>query len=184
MEALRSLGELPCNVKILFEGEEEIGSPSLEQFVIENKKMLEADANIALDSSIHMTGRPQLILGLKGMATGTIHVKTANRDLHSGRASAIPSPIWKLVWVLNSLKGNDNRVRVEGFYDDVREPLIEELEALKEIPVDINSLLKFLDLREFIGGVSDSKFLEKLLFDPTFNIQGIESGYTVYYKHH
>ncbi len=178
VEALSTLSELPCNVKILFEGEEEIGSPSLEKFVLENKKMLEADANIALDGSIHMTGRLQLILGLKGMAVGTIRVKTANRDLHSGRASAVPSAIWKLIRVLNSLKGDNNRVRVEGFYDDVRKPLIEELETLKEIPIDTNGLLKILDLREFIGGISDTKFLEKLLFDPTFNIQGIESGYT------
>lgn len=176
---LKTLGELPCNVKLLFEGEEEIGSPNLEPFIIEHKDLLKADANIGLDGSIHETGRPQLILGLKGMAEATIRVRTANRDLHSGRAAAVPSASWKLVWLLNKLKGDDNRVQVEGFYDDIREPLQEELEALNKIPVDTKDLLEFLNLHEFIDGVVDLKFLRKLLFDPTFNIQGIQSGYTL-----
>lgn len=176
---LKTLGELPCNVKLLFEGGEEIGSPNLEPFITEHKELLKADANIGLDGSIHKTGRPQLILGLKGMAEATIRVRTANRDLHSGRAAAVPSAPWKLVWVLNKLKGDDYLVQIEGFYEDVREPLLEELEILKKIPVDTKDLLEFLNLREFIDGAVDLKFLRKLLFDPTFNIQGIQSGYTL-----
>ncbi|MFX0195056.1 MAG: M20/M25/M40 family metallo-hydrolase [Candidatus Hodarchaeota archaeon] len=176
---LKILGELPCNVKLLFEGEEEIGSPNLEPFIKEHKELLKADAHIGLDGSIHETGQPQLILGLKGMVEATIRVRTANRDLHSGRAAAVPSAPWKLVWVLNKLKGDDNRVRVEGFYDNIREPLQEELEVLTKIPVDTKDLLEFLNLHEFIDGAVDLKFLQKLLFNPTFNIQGIQSGYTL-----
>lgn len=176
---LKIVDELPCNVKLLFEGEEEIGSPNLEPFIKEHKELLKADAHIGLDGSIHETGQPQLILGLKGMVEATIRVRTANRDLHSGRAAAVPSAPWKLVWVLNKLKGDDNRVRVEGFYDNIREPLQEELEVLKKIPVDTKDLLEFLNLHEFIDGAVDLKFLQKLLFDPTFNIQGIQSGYTL-----
>jgi len=174
---LSMMDELPCNVKIMFEGEEEIGSPNLDEFILKNKDILKADANIGLDGSIHETGRPMLILGLKGMVEGTIRVKTANRDLHSGRASAVPSPVWKLIWALNTLKGDDNQVQVNGFYDMVRAPLPKELDALKEVPVDTKALLTDLDLQEFIGGVTDIDFVQKLLFDPTFNIQGIESGY-------
>ena len=120
---LNTYGKLPVNMKYLFEGEEEIGSPNLEPFCAANKELLKSDLVVMSDSHVHETGKPMLILGLKGLVYLQITLRGANRDVHSMKGSVIPSPMWRMVSLLNSIRGEDGFIKVEGFYDDVR-PLL------------------------------------------------------------
>jgi acetylornithine deacetylase/succinyl-diaminopimelate desuccinylase-like protein len=178
VEALRQCsGELPLSIKFLFEGEEEIGSPSLNPFVAGHKDLLNADLVVYSDSHIHESGRPLLILGLKGLLYVELTVRTSPTDQHSMRATSIPNPVWRLVWALSTLKGRDNRILIPGFYDDVLEPTPLEREAVARIPYDEGTLLRHFGIREFLPGRKTRDFYHNLVFEPTCNIAGILSGY-------
>jgi len=171
------VGELPLSIKFLFEGEEEIGSPSLNPFVAGHKDLLDADLVVYSDSHIHESGRPLLILGLKGMLYVELTVRTSPRDQHSMRATSIPNPVWRLVWALSTLKDQNNRVLIPGFYDDVLDPTPLEQEAVNRIPYDEGTLLRHFGIREFLPGRKTRDFYHNLVFEPTCNIAGIISGY-------
>lgn len=170
--------ELPVNLKYVFEGEEEIGSPNLEPFVVENKELLKSNVAIFSDSHIHESGKPMIILGLKGLAYVEITLHGANRDLHSMKASTIPNPVWNIIGLLNTLKGEDGFVRIEGFYDDVR-PLLElEKDAVNKIPLDEEAILKDLNIDKLLENRKGNNYYYNLIFEPTCNIAGIYGGYT------
>ena len=179
IETLRAVaGELPLGFKFLYEGEEEIGSPNLAPFARANKDRLAADLTYFSDSHIHESGRPMLILGLKGMVYVELKVRGARIDQHSMRATGVPSPAWRLVWALNSMKTPDNRVAIDGFYDDVR-PLTDlEEAAIEAIPADHDALLDFYGVDELLPGRIKDGYYYNLISEPTCNIAGIISGYT------
>ncbi|RMF85973.1 MAG: M20/M25/M40 family metallo-hydrolase [Nitrospinota bacterium] len=168
---------LPLHLKFLFEGEEEIGSPSLRPFVEEHRSLLAADAVYYADGPGHESGRQMLFLGLKGLLYLEFHCRGANRDLHSMRAAAVPSAAWKLIRALSACKDAQDRILIEGFYENVLEPTAEEREAMQRIPLEEAAVLRDLDIQEF-AGERDRSYLEKLMFRPTFNIAGMISGYT------
>jgi acetylornithine deacetylase/succinyl-diaminopimelate desuccinylase-like protein len=179
IEALRAVtGDVPLSFKFLYEGEEEIGSPSLAPFVEANKDLLKADLAYFSDSHIHESGRPMIILGLKGMVYVELTARGARIDQHSMRATGVPNPAWRLVWALNSLKGPDNKVAIDGFYDDVRPLTNMERETIAKIPVDEKGLLEFFGIDGFLPGRVENGYYFNLVSEPTCNIAGLISGYT------
>ena len=178
VEALvQSFGSLPLSVKFLFEGEEEIGSPSLKPFAMKNRELLRSDLVVYSDSHIHESGRPLLILGLKGMLYVELRIRTSPRDQHSMRATSIPNPAWRLVWALSALKDRTNRVRIPHFYDKVLPPTPLEREAVSQIPYDEEALRHHFGVKEFLPGRETRHYYMNLVFEPTCNIAGIVSGY-------
>lgn len=175
--AMNAAGGPPVNLKFIFDGEEESSSPSLPGFVEQNRSLLTADYMLGFDGGFEAGDRPRVSLGNSGMLTCHLHAQGGTHDLHSARARLVPNPAWKLVWALNSMKGPDNRVRIEGFYDDVRPVSEAERAMLEEAGFDDAAFHEDLGVDEFIGGVSGIDALETWLFTPTCNINGFASGY-------
>ncbi len=178
LDAIRAVnGELPVRVTWLLEGGEEIGSPGLDKFVLEHRDELKADGCIWEFGGYTWDGTPNITLGLKGMLTVELTAKGASRDLHSGSAAYVPSPVWRLIWALAAIKGPDNRVRVPGFYNSVTVPNDEQARLIGSIPDETQAELDNIGLEEFINGMRGADLYRASSFDPTANIQGIESGY-------
>jgi acetylornithine deacetylase/succinyl-diaminopimelate desuccinylase-like protein len=172
-------GELPCRVKFLIEGEEEIGSPSLEPFVRRERERLSADACIWEFGGVDASGNPVLALGLRGILFAELSVRTANRDIHSGQGGSIfPSAAWRLLWAVNSLKSADERILIPGFYDDVRLPSARDMALLARLPDNATAWRDLYGMERFLldrqGG---TELRRAAVFDPTCNICGFHTGY-------
>ena len=170
-------GQLPLNVKFIFEGEEEIGSPNLPAFAQAHTDLIQADGCIWEAGYKDERGRPTISLGAKGILYVELSVTGAKSDLHSSAATIVPNPIWRLVWALSTLKGPDERIRIPGFYDPVRDPTPAEIKALERLDFDETARLERLGLPQFLGGLTGIPLLIKHLFQPTCNICGITGGY-------
>ncbi len=179
VEAYRETrGELPLKVKFVFEGEEEVGSPHLAQFVAENEELLlAADGCLWEGARKDMAGRPRIYLGLKGIMYVELRTRGASRDLHSSWAPLVPNPVWRLVWALNTLKDREGHITVDGLMDYVVEPPVEEIELLKQIPFEEDEVRKDLDIPRFLGGVEGVDALRNYLYAPTCTICGMRAGY-------
>lgn len=179
VEALRRVrGELPLGVKFLFDGEEECGSPSLPKFVKGNKQLLAADAVLTFDGGLDGAGRGQLILGSGGILYLDLKARGSTKDLRGNRARLVPNAAWKLIQALSTLKDSNERVLIDGFYDDLLPPTEEERRLLAEYPWDNQRELEASRVHEFLGGVQGREAVERLLVMPTCNIDGIASGYS------
>ncbi len=182
IDALRAAsgGQLPCSILFVIEGEEEISSPHIAQFVLDNKDMLRSDAAIWEEGGVGRDGQAMLVLGPRGILAVELSVRTLTRDAHSGEGHIMPSAAWRLIWALSSLKGPDERVRIRGFYDDAREPSALALEQMDleygKNPAFEQELRASLGLSSFAGGRA-GKDLLRSVFEPTCNVQGIGSGY-------
>lgn len=174
---LKTYGKLPVNMKYLFEGEEEIGSPNLEPFCASHKELLKSDLVVMSDSHVHETGHPMLILGLKGLVYLQITLRGANRDVHSMKGGVIPNPLWRMVSLLHSIRGEDGLIKVDGFYDTVRPLLPLEIEAIKKIPVDNQEIMRDLDIDHFLMNRTGDDYYYNLIFEPSSSIAGIYGGY-------
>lgn len=172
---LQTGGRLPATVKFLFEGEEEISSPNLRAFVEAHRELLRADAVLTADGPGHESGRQLINCGLKGMCALEIRARGANRDLHSMRAAMVPSPAWRLVHALASLKDREGRILIPGFHDAVRPPDQAELEAVRRIPNNAANVRATLEVEELTGG--DGMYYHHMALSPTCNIAGLTSGY-------
>lgn len=173
-----SVGELPVNVKLLIEGDEETGSPHLAGLVEENEELLAADFVYTSDGGIHASGRPTVCFGARGLLYVEVEIRGANGDAHSGnKGGVLPQPAWEMVELLASLRAADGNADFPGFRDDVREPTPEEEAMLREIPFDREGFLEEHGLSEMV--VEDgAEHHRRLMFDPTFNIAGLSSGYS------
>lgn len=178
VDAVRSAyaGELPCNVIFVVEGEEEIGSPHIAEFVLQNKEMLQCKGAIWEEGGIGKDGHPYNVLGGKGALGVELTVTTMTRDAHSGGAHIFPNAAWRLVRVLESLKGADERVRIAGFYENVRPPTPLDLQLADALPTREEQFREQLGIQEFVLGRT-GKELNRVVFEPTCNIQGINAGY-------
>ncbi|WP_117595590.1 M20/M25/M40 family metallo-hydrolase [Haloprofundus halophilus] len=177
VRALRETTGLPVNVTLLLEGEEESGSPHLDQVVEERADELAADLTYVADGPIDASGRPHVLMGARGMLYVQLDATGPNRDLHSGNyGGPVPNPAWELNRILSSMKDDDGRVTIDGFYDDVRPITDLDREALDAMPFDAEAVEADLDIGGFANGPGDS-YLEKLLYYPTLNIAGFASGY-------
>ncbi len=175
----QTMGDLPVQIKFVFEGEEEVGSPHLAQFVEENRELLlGGDGCLWEGGRKDMAGRPQIYLGLKGILYVELRARGASRDLHSSWAPIVPNPAWRLVWALNTLKDEYDRITVDGLMDHVIPPPDKDLELLRGIPFEEDKIKADLDIPEFLSAVEGMEALQRLLYAPTCTICGIEAGYT------
>jgi len=170
-------GALPCNVRFLLEGEEEVGSPHMPEFVREHRAEVMANLVITSDGPVHESGRSQILFGVRGILSFELRAKGANRDLHSGNWGGVaPNPLWTLVHLLASMKDAHGHVTIAGFYDNVL-PLSElEREALARLPIDVERVKQSLDLRQ-LDQPLERGFAERLSAWPTFTINGLHGGY-------
>lgn len=171
-----AIGELPINIKFVFEGEEESGSPHLAEFVESNKELLSADLVYTSDGPMHETGTPIVLLGVRGILDVELTATGGEWDNHSGnKGNIVPNPAWKLVELLNTMKDDNDNILIEGFYDNIRKPTQEELELISALPFDVDNLGKQIGYREL--NMTKKAYYENLMFKPTLNINGFHSGY-------
>lgn len=179
IEAILKTGHnLPVNVKFLVEGEEEIGSPSFENFVHKHKDLLTADACLWENSAKDEDENPVVKLGNKGMLYCDLKITTGNTDVHSMNAPIVPNAAWRMVEALKTLKDETGRVLIEGFYDDVLPIEEEENKIWSMLPSPEVGLKARLGISEFVNNVTGKDVNTALYTIPTCNICGIESGYT------
>ncbi len=169
-------GTPPCGVLFVVEGEEEIGSPHIAQVVRERRAMLSCHGAVWEEGGLDATGRPVVSLGRRGVLSIEMTVETMARDAHSGSAHILPSAAWRLLRALATLKGADERIRIDGFYDAVLPPTPRDLELFDALPDDEPHLRATYGVKEFVGGMK-GKALDRAVFEPTCNIQGITTGY-------
>lgn len=169
---------LTHNVKFIFEGEEEIGSPSLEAFCQDHREMLKADVILVSDTSMLGADLPSLTTGLRGLAYWEIEVTGPNRDLHSGHfGGAVANPINVLCQMMSRIVDADGRITVPGFYDDVEEVPQAERDMIAHIPFDEEKYKAAIGVKELFGEKGYST-LERNSCRPSFDICGIWGGYT------
>jgi len=170
---------LPCNIKFVIEGEEEVSSKNLKPFVEENKELLKSDACVWEFGGVDDFDQPILYLGLRGICYVELSVTTANQDVHSGLGGSIfPNAAWRLIWALNSLKDQDENILIHDFYNDVLPPGELEIELFKQIPNMGDIYKKRYDIKQFIKGLQDGVDLNIAeAFLPTCTICGLTSGY-------
>ncbi len=177
-EILIKTGTLDCNVKFMFEGEEEIGSPNLGKFCEQNEDMLKADTILVSDTSMLGREHPSITTGLRGLAYMEVHVTGPNKDLHSGIfGGAVANPANVLSEMIAKLKDEKKRITIPGFYDDVIEATEEEREEMNKAPFDLEEYKKSLDINE-VEGEEGYTTLERTGIRPSLDLNGMWSGYT------
>ena len=175
---LKTVGKLPVNVKFLIEGEEEVGGANLEAFVAANTAKLACDYAVISDTSQFAPGKPAICYGLKGLAYFELRVRGANRDLHSGTyGGAVQNPLNALCAILNSIKGPDGRVQIEGFYDRVKPLEPWEREEFARLPFSEGEFAEELG-GDVLAGEEGYTTLERKGGRPTFDIHGLWGGYS------
>ena len=177
-EGMMKTNSLPCNVRFMIEGEEEVGSVNLGTWVKENKQRLKGDVILISDTSIIANDVPSIEVGLRGLSYLEVEVTGPNRDLHSGvYGGAVANPIQILCEMIASLKDKNNHISIPGFYDDVFELSQEERIELNKTPFDLNEYKKDLGINEILGEAGYST-LERTGIRPTVELNGIWGGYT------
>ncbi|MCG8319068.1 MAG: dipeptidase [Cytophagales bacterium] len=176
-EAMLQTGGLTCNVKFMIEGEEEVGSENLEDFLQENQQRLKADVILISDTSIISTETPSITIGLKGLSYLAVEVTGPNRDLHSGvYGGAVDNPINVLCKMIASLKDENNKITIPGFYDKVVALSEAERTALAKAPFDLAAYMQDLGL-EAVDGEKGYSTLERTGIRPTLDVNGMWGGY-------
>ena len=177
LETMVETGSLPCNVKFMIEGEEEIGSKHLETFVIENKEKLAGDVILISDTSMISNDTPSITTGLRGMSYMEVEVTGPNRDLHSGiYGGAVANPINVLSEMIASLHDEHGRIAIPGFYDKVEELSSEDKGALNSAPFDLNQYKESLDIKD-VAGEEGYTTLDRTGIRPALDVNGIWGGY-------
>ena len=177
-EYLVRTNQLKCNVKFLLEGEEEIGSPSLEKFCKENFDMLQCDTILVSDTSMLAADMPSITTGLRGLAYWQIELTAANRDLHSGIfGGAVANPINELTKILAKLVNEQGRIAIPGFYDQVEEVPQAERDLIAQIPFNEDLYKQNLNIKH-VHGETGYSTIERTGIRPSLDICGIWGGYT------
>lgn len=169
---------LPCNIKFMIEGEEEVGSDNLGLFVSNNKERLKADVVLISDTSMISMENPSLETGLRGLAYMEVEVQGPNRDLHSGvYGGAVANPATILCQMIASLHDENNHITIPGFYENVQTLTHEERKALNDAPFDLDEYKKDLAIDE-VWGETGYSTIERTGIRPTLEVNGIWGGYT------
>jgi acetylornithine deacetylase/succinyl-diaminopimelate desuccinylase-like protein len=176
---LAAEGELPCTIKFVVEGEEEIGSVNLEPFVKAHRDLLAGDVCVWEVGGVDHEDTPIQMLGLRGICYVELHARTANQDVHSGTGGSIfHNAAWRLVWALNSLKDQDEHILLPGFYDDVIPPTDREIALLAKGPEMIPYYMETYGLDGFLKDIEDELELAiQGVYQPTCTICGLTAGY-------
>jgi len=169
---------LPCNVKFMIEGEEEIGSPSLSAFCKENKEMLKSDIILASDTSMISLDCPSITVGLRGLAYMQVELTGPDHDLHSGLfGGAVANPANVLTKMIASLMDDDGKITIPGFYDDVQVISEEERKLMAKAPFDEEAYKKAIDV-DAVSGEKGYTTRERTGIRPSLDVNGIWGGYT------
>ena len=177
-EAMCATDSLPCNVKFMLEGEEEIGSHSLHKFCAEHKKMLKADIILVSDTSMISMQTPSITCGLRGLTYMEVEVTGPDKDLHSGLfGGAVANPANVLARLIASLVDENGRVTIPGFYDDVRELTPAERKAFNKAPFSLRDYKRSLAIDD-VEGEAGYNTMERTGVRPSLDVNGIWGGYT------
>jgi acetylornithine deacetylase/succinyl-diaminopimelate desuccinylase-like protein len=169
-------GKLPVNVKFVFEGEEESSSPNIASFVEAHREKLKTDLVYTSDGPLDASGRPVVLLGVRGILDVELEAHGARWDNHSGnKGGIVPNPAWTLVELLNTIRDKEGRVLIEGFYDDVQPPTEQMMALIRALPFDKDEIRKTVGYDGF--DMDSESYYRKLMLEPTFNIAGFTSGY-------
>jgi acetylornithine deacetylase/succinyl-diaminopimelate desuccinylase-like protein len=177
LEIMNQCGTLPCNIKFIIEGEEEIGSPNLGEFVSSHKELLKADVILISDTSMISLDTPSIEIGVRGLAYIQVEITGPNRDLHSGvYGGAVANPVTILARMIASCHDENNHITIPGFYDDVLESSSEERKKMSAAPFDEKEYMKDLGVKALWGekGYSTN---ERTGIRPTLELNGIWGGY-------
>ncbi len=178
LELMTKTDQLPCNIKFMIEGEEEVGSNSLSWFVERNQEKLANDIILISDTGMIAKDVPSITTGLRGLSYVEVEVTGPNRDLHSGLyGGAVANPINILTKMIASLHDEDNRITIPGFYDKVEELSADERTVMAKAPFSIEAYKKALDINDIYGeeGYTTN---ERNSIRPTLDVNGIWGGYT------
>ena len=177
LEVMEQNGGIPCNVKFIIEGEEEVGSDNLETFVRQNTDKLANDVILISDTGMLANDIPSITTGLRGMSYVEVEITGPNRDLHSGLyGGAVANPINILTKMVASLHDENNQVTIPGFYDKVEELNAAERDQFKQIPFSLENYQNALDI-ESVYGENGYSTLERKSIRPTLDVNGIWGGY-------
>ncbi|OUQ87765.1 acetylornithine deacetylase [Brevibacillus brevis] len=172
-------GGLPCNIKFLIEGEEEIGSPNLEPYLRAYKELFQADACIWEFGGKDENERISMVAGIKGMAYLELTCVGAEIDMHSSVGAYVDNAAWRLVQALATMKNQQNEILVEGFFDGIEEPTADEKKVVSELPFSEEATVALYGLkRPLITTANHVDPREAMVFHPTMTICGLDSGYT------
>jgi len=177
-ELMMKTNSLPCNVKFMIEGEEEVGSESLEDFVKQNKEKLAADIILISDTGMIANDIPSITTGLRGLSYVEVEITGPNRDLHSGLyGGAVANPINILTQMIASLHDDQNRITIPGFYDNAEELSLDERAEMAKAPFDLEAYKAALNLED-VHGEEGYSTMERNSIRPTLDVNGIWGGYT------
>jgi acetylornithine deacetylase/succinyl-diaminopimelate desuccinylase-like protein len=175
---MKQTGRLPLNIKVFLEGEEEVGSLHLDEFVRQNKQLLSADVVVISDSAMFAREIPSICYGLRGLVYYQIDLRGTKTDLHSGVfGGAMANPAFVLSQILSQMKDKSGRIKIPGFYDDVRELTEAERAEWKKLPFDEKKYRKEWGAPK-LSGESGYTVLERVWGRPTFEVNGLLSGFT------
>jgi len=175
---LKQNGRLPVNVKVMIEGEEEVGSEHLDDFIRAEKERLACDVVVISDTPMFARGVPSICYGLRGLVYAQIDLRGTKTDLHSGSfGGAVANPANVLALVLAQMKDRSGRIKIPGFYDDVRQLTEQERQEFKRLPFDDKQYKKELAAPRLFGETGYST-LERTWGRPTFDVNGLLSGFT------
>ena len=174
-------GKLPINVRVLIEGEEEVGGESIEEYVLKNANTgkLKADFALVTDTELFAPDTPTLCVGLRGLLYTEIEAQGAKVDLHSGvYGGAAPNPLFALVEIISKLKDADGKILIPGFYDDVQKPTDDELKAWERLPFNEEEYRKAEVGSSVLTGEPAYSVLHRTWARPTLEVHGIPGGFT------
>lgn len=174
---LDETGDVPCNVKFLVEGEEEIGSTHLEQYLSKYREKFSCDATIWEFGYIDERERPIISLGMKGLLCVELHAKCANADLHSSLAALVENPAWRLVHALKTIRDENGKININNWNNDIRDFSPEELECIRQEEFDISSFKKNYGLTHVFNEDNIEETKKANVGGVTSNISGLFSGY-------
>jgi len=178
---LKTRGDVPVNLKFVFEGEEEMGSPHLEDWVIENAKMLKVDGLHCLDGGSDAgSNRPHVAIGNKAILKVELIAHGGTTDVHSNMASWVPNPAWRLIWALAALKAPDEKILVEGWYDKMKKLDASDRKLIKTAATELDRerLKKDLGVDSLLLNRSNEELIRERWWGTTCTINGIVGGYT------
>jgi acetylornithine deacetylase/succinyl-diaminopimelate desuccinylase-like protein len=174
---LKKTGDVPCNVKFMVEGEEEVGSVHIEQYLTQYKERLKCDAVIWEFGYVDAKDRPIISLGMKGLLYVELIAKGPSRDAHSSLAVLIENPAWQLVYALSTMRDSDGKVLIKDWYNELRPFTYQELSVIGSEPFDEQEFKQEYGVKRFISGVKGTNAKKALVGMPTCNIAGFSSGY-------
>jgi acetylornithine deacetylase/succinyl-diaminopimelate desuccinylase-like protein len=174
---LKMTGDVPCNVKFIVEGEEEIGSKNISQYLTQYKDMFACDGIIWEFGYVDEKDIPIISLGMKGLLYVELVAKGPSRDAHSSLAVLIENPAWHLIRALNSMRDSAGRILVKDWYNEVRDFSAQDISLIEQEPFNEESFKKEYSIEKFVDNISGAETRKALAGNPTCNIAGILSGY-------